>query len=91
MNKEDLARGLAEGRMTITEAREVVDEVFDTIASVMSEGEVVSISNFGKFEPRHRAARKGRNPATGAAMEIPAKTVPAFKAAKRLKEQVNGE
>jgi len=49
----------------------------------------VTLVGFGTFEVRHRAARKGVNPATGAVIEIPASKVPAFKAGKALKEAVS--
>ena len=48
------------------------------------------LTGFGIFEPKHREARTGRNPRTKEAVEIPASTVPVFKAGKAFKEKVNG-
>ncbi|HBQ43087.1 MAG TPA: DNA-binding protein, partial [Lactobacillus acetotolerans] len=54
----------------------------------LSKGDKVQLIGFGTFEVRHRAARKGRNPQTGAEIQIPASEVPAFKPGKALKEAV---
>lgn len=70
------------------EAGRVVDTVFDTIAKSLSSGEDVAVSGFGKFRVAHRKARTGRNPKTGAAVEIPATKVPRFSAGKALKDAV---
>ena len=67
----------------------VVDAVLDTIVETVSNGDKVSIPGFGTFEARKRAARTCRNPQTGSTMEVPAKTVPGFKAGKTFKETVN--
>lgn len=66
----------------------VVRAVFEVMAAAYAEGKVVNIPDFGKIEIKHRPARMGRNPATGAAIEIPAKTVPKFTFAKKMKEVV---
>jgi nucleoid DNA-binding protein len=55
----------------------------------MKNGDKVSIARFGQFESRYRAARQGRNPATGETIQIAAKNAPAFKAAKGLKDSLN--
>jgi len=60
------------------------------IAEVANKGKVQLIG-FGTFESRERSARKGKNPQTGKAIEIPAATVPAFKAGKAFKEAVNAK
>ncbi len=93
MNKTEMVAALAR-RTEITQAKatEVVDAIFSTvpgqglIASELQGGGEVSIGGFGKFETRMRDARMGRNPATGATIEIAAKRAPAFKAAKNLKD-----
>lgn len=54
----------------------------------VSRGNKVAITGFGSFEPRLRAARNGRNPATGESIHIPSSTVPAFTAGKAFKDQV---
>lgn len=65
-----------------------VDALFDAIQSELAAGEKVQLIGFGTFEVRTRAARKGRNPQTGAAIKIKASKVPAFKAGKALKDAV---
>lgn len=70
------------------ESGRAVEAVFDTIAKAMSNGEDVAISGFGKFRVAHRKARLGRNPKTGATVQIAATKVPRFSAGKALKEAV---
>ena len=71
-----------------------VGKLMDGLTSVMTECcadlNSVSIPGFGTFESKHREARTGRNPRTKEAVEIPASTVPSFKAGKAFKDQVNG-
>lgn len=74
--------------LTKKNATAAVDAVFDTIQSTLANGEKVQLIGFGNFEVRHRAARKGRNPQTGAEIQIPASKVPAFKPGKSLKDAV---
>lgn len=77
--------------MKKSKATEAVDAIFKAIENNLSNGDKVQLIGFGTFEVRHRAARKGRNPQTGAEIEIPATNVPAFKAGKALKDAVKGE
>lgn len=90
MNKGDLVDAVAsttgESKGTASSA---VDAVLDAITGALKSGEKVQISGFGTFEVRHRAARTGRNPQTGAEIQIAASNAPAFKAGKALKEAVN--
>lgn len=65
-----------------------VDALLDAIQAELAAGEKVQLIGFGTFEVRKRAARKGRNPQTGAAIKIKASKVPAFKAGKALKDAV---
>ena len=65
-----------------------VAAIFSSIQEDLAKGEKVQLIGFGTFEVRHRAARKGRNPQTGAEIEIPASKVPAFKPGKALKDAV---
>ena len=74
--------------MTKKDATASVDAVFASIEEALKNGEKVQLIGFGNFEVRDRAARKGRNPQTGAEIEIPASKVPAFKPGKALKEAV---
>ncbi|HET7275601.1 MAG TPA: HU family DNA-binding protein [Longimicrobiaceae bacterium] len=75
-------------------AARVVDAIFDSgsgaIAEVARAGGDLSIPGFGKFKTRTRAARKGRNPRTGAEIDIPEKTVISFSAAKGLQDTLSG-
>ncbi len=59
------------------------------IGAKLAEGDKVRLTGFGTFSTRKRAARQGKNPATGANMDIPASITPAFKPGKELKEKVN--
>lgn len=70
-------------------ASAAVDAVLNAITDALKRGDKVQISGFGTFEVRERAARTGRNPQTGATIEIAASKSPAFKAGKALKDAVN--
>ncbi|MDQ2748969.1 MAG: HU family DNA-binding protein, partial [Actinomycetota bacterium] len=71
-------------------AAESLDAVLDTIYAAVSKGERVVLTGFGIFEKRHRAARKARNPATGASVHVKKTAVPAFKAGTQFKEITSG-
>lgn len=89
MNKTDLINAVAEqSELTKKDATKAVDAVFDSITSALAAGDKVQLIGFGNFEVRERAARKGRNPQTGAEIEIAAAKTPAFKAGKALKDAV---
>ena len=68
----------------------VVDIVFESIVKSLRAGDKIEIRGFGSFRSRQRKARVGRNPKTGARVEVPAKTVPYFKPSKELKDLVKG-
>jgi integration host factor subunit beta len=68
----------------------VVDIVFESIVKSLRAGDKIEIRGFGSFRRRQRKARVGRNPKTGARVEVPAKTVPYFKPSKELKDLVKG-
>ena len=96
MNKTELAETLAQkADLTMKDAREVVGLLFDTdpkkgiIASEICRGRKVQITGFGTFESRKRKKRRGRNPQTGAEINIPASKAPVFAAGKALKDRVN--
>lgn len=82
VGKAVLAKRLAETHKELSNklALEIVDTLLDDIMLTVAEGEVVTIPGFGSFKKRHRPARKGRNPSTGADMDIPAKDAPVFSA-----------
>ena len=61
----------------------------ETVEEALKEGNSIGIVGFGTFEVRTRAAREGRNPRTGETLQIPEKSVPAFKAGKKLKDAVS--
>ena len=90
MNKLDLVNAIAkEADVSKKTAEAAWTAVHDSIKDALVKGEKVSLVGFGTFETRKRAARKGRNPQTGKEMKIAAKTVPAFKPGKALKDAVN--
>jgi Bacterial nucleoid DNA-binding protein len=87
MNKKELIAALAEKTSTNNnDAKTQVEAVFELIANALSNDQVVDISGFGKFSTKVNPAKKGRNPATGAEMDIPAKKVAKFAPAKGLKD-----
>lgn len=90
MNKSQLIDVVAkETELKKKDAELAVNAVFEAIAAGLAEGDKVQILGFGSFEVNERAAREGRNPATGAKITIPASKYPAFSASKALKDHVN--
>ncbi len=95
MTKDEFAAKLA-GQTGLTKAKagEVIDSIFSTesrkgiIAIELDAGRDFTITGFGTFGTRNRKARMGRNPQTGASIQIPAMTVPTFRAGKGLKDRV---
>lgn len=91
MNNADLAEGLAaQTGLSKADARTYVDAVFAAIAGAAAKGEEVSLSGFGKFKVKDSPAREGRNPATGAVMQIAASKKLTFTPAKAVKDKLNG-
>jgi DNA-binding protein HU-beta len=89
MNKTELINDVMErAELSRKDASKAVDAVFDSITGSLAKGDKVSLLGFGNFEVRERAARKGRNPQTGAEIEIAATKVPAFKPGKAIKDAV---
>lgn len=89
MKKADFVALVAErAGVTQKEAVHLMDTTFACLGDVMADGERISVSGFGVFETRERAARAGRVPSTGEHILIPPATVPVFKPAKQLKEKV---
>ncbi len=90
MNKGDLISAVAAGTgLSKADAGRAIDATTSAIAGELSGGGSVSLVGFGTFSVSHRAARMGRNPATGASISINASNVPKFKAGKALKEACN--
>ena len=71
------------------EVEKIVDLFFNQITQKLAEGGRVELRGFGAFSTRDRAARVGRNPRTGEAVDVPAKRVPYFKAGKEIRERLN--
>jgi integration host factor subunit beta len=72
------------------ESEEIVETVFDSIIHALQSGDKIEIRGFGSFRTRQRRGRVGRNPKTGAKVDVPAKRIPFFKPSKDLKDFVNG-
>ena len=90
MNKSELVSAIAEeAGLTKADAAKALDATVASITKAMSTGDSVAIIGFGTFKVGDRSARTGRNPQTGAEMQIPAAKVPKFTAGKALKEAVN--
>lgn len=90
MNKNDLIDAVAERTaLAKSDAARAVEAVLGAITEAMQKGETVALSGFGTFATKERAARTGRNPRTGEAIQIAATKVPGFKAGKGLKDAVN--
>ncbi len=90
MNKGELIDAVAAAAdLSKADAAAAVDAVVATVTDALKKGEQVSIIGFGTFSVKERAARTGRNPQTGEAIEIKASKAPGFKAGKALKDAVN--
>ena len=90
MNKTELIDEIAAAAdLPKASAVRALDAVLDTITNQLKAKEQVSLVGFGTFSVKERSARTGRNPQTGAAIQIKASTVASFKAGKALKDSVN--
>ncbi|MBI3221840.1 MAG: HU family DNA-binding protein [Nitrosomonadales bacterium] len=91
MNRKELIEALAEKTgSTKADADRNIAALIEIVTGTLKKGDNVALVGFGTFEVRKRAARTGRNPATGAELKIKASKVPAFKAGANLKAAVNG-
>ena len=88
MNKGDLINEVSQIVATKKQAQEVVDTIFASITDALKKNDAVQIAGFGSFKTAKREARTGRNPQTGAKIQIAARTVPKFVPGKALKEAV---
>ena len=89
MTKTELINEVANKTgLTKKDAEKAVSAVIESITDAMSMGDKVQLVGFGTFEVHDRAAREGKNPATGETISIPATKVPAFKAGKALKDAI---
>ena len=90
MKKADLIDEVSRAvGMTQPESKIIVDTMFESIAKALHASEKIEIRGFGSFRTKQRQPRIGRNPKTGARVEVPAKTVAYFKPGKELKEMIN--
>ena len=90
MNKTELVKAVAEkAGQPINLTGDVVNAMLEVIGSTLVEGQEIAIAGFGTYKVSERAARTGRNPATGATIEIPASKSVSFKASKTLNEKLN--
>ncbi len=91
MNSNELADVVASANgLTKVDAKKIVDGVFSAIADAAAKGDEISLTGFGKFKVKDSPAREGRNPATGAAMQIAASRKLSFSVAKAVKDKLNG-
>jgi len=89
MTRQALVDKIAkEVKITKKQSSLALDSILDGITKALKKGDKVVFVGFGTFSVRHRAARKGRNPRTGAAIRIAAKKVPVFKAGQKLRDAV---
>ena len=90
MNKNELISAVAEkSGLSKKDAAAALDSVIAAISESLAQGEKIQLVGFGTFEVKERAARSGKNPRTGEAVEIPASKAPVFKAGKALKDAVS--
>jgi integration host factor subunit beta len=91
MTKADLIKDVAKAvEMGGKDAELIVDTILENIVKSLRGGDKIEIRGFGSFRTRKRNARIGRNPKTGARVDVPAKTIPYFKPSKELKDLING-
>ena len=90
MNKSEFVDAVATDiDITKADAAKAVDSVVNVITNALKDGDQLNLVGFGSFQVKDRAARTGRNPRTGEAIEIKASKMPTFKAGKALKDAVN--
>ena len=90
MTKADLIEQVAQVvELTRRDSEVVVETIFESIVRSLRTGDKIEIRGFGSFRTRQRKPRVGRNPKTGARVEVPAKRIPYFKPSKELKDVVN--
>jgi integration host factor subunit beta len=90
MTKAELVEEVTQlGDLTRRDGEVIVDTIFDAVIGALKSGDKIEIRGFGSFRIRQRKPRIGRNPKTGAKVEVPAKRVPYFKPSKELRDLVN--
>ena len=93
MTKSDLILRLAERNPHLfqRDVERIVATILDEITAALARGDRVELRGFGAFSVKHRGARAGRNPRTGASVSVAEKVVPYFKTGKELRERLNAE
>ena len=90
MTKAELVDQVARStQLTKKHAEIMVNTVFDSIVDSLQSGEKIELRGFGSFRIRQRGSRTGRNPKTGAKVQVPSKRIPYFKPGKELKQLLN--
>ncbi len=90
LTKADLVEKVtALGDLTRRDGEIIVEVLFDSVVGALKAGDKIEIRGFGSFRTRQRNPRIGRNPKTGAKVDVPAKKVPYFKPAKELRDSMN--
>ena len=90
MTKAELVEEVARtAQITKKHAELIVNTVFESIVNSLKDGDKIELRGFGSFRIRNRGPRTGRNPKTGARVDVPSKRIPYFKPGKELKELLN--
>ena len=91
MTKADLIDEVSRlTELTRKDSEVIVETIFESVVRSLRAGDKIEIRGFGSFRTRQRKPRLGRNPKTGAKVEVPPKRIPFFKPSKELKDHVNG-
>lgn len=91
MNNTELAEALASAQgLSKSDARKYLDAIFAAITEAAASGSEIALNGFGKFKVKDVPAREGRNPATGATIQIAASRKMTFTPAKAIKDKLNG-
>jgi nucleoid DNA-binding protein len=89
MNKSDMIDHIAaQTKLTKKAVADVLEAFMDGVMATVKKGDAVTFTGFGTYKPMQRKARTGRNPQTGAEIQIPARTVPVFRPGKEFKDMV---
>jgi integration host factor subunit beta len=93
MTKSELIRRLAERYpdLYLSDLERVIDTIFEEITRALVQGDRVELRGFGAFSVKKRSARAGRNPRTGAQVNVRQKSMPFFKTGKLLRDRLNGK
>ena len=90
MTKADLIEEVSRlAELTRKDSEIIVETIFDSVVRSLRAGDKIEIRGFGSFRTRQRKPRVGRNPKTGARVDVPAKKIPYFKPSKELKDVIN--